>query len=61
MMELADYDGWVVLEWGMLIKASEDGSKGGAEFIKRNILAVTEKHLMGSLWRVKVKRSIVIY
>lgn len=38
-----DYKGWAVLEWECCIKNAEDGAKEGAEFIKKNIIRVTEK------------------
>jgi hypothetical protein len=38
-----DYDGWAVLEWECSLKHPEDGAKEGAEFIKNNIIRVTEK------------------
>ncbi len=38
-----DYTGWAVLEWECCIKHPEDGAKEGAEFIKKNIIRVTEK------------------
>jgi sugar phosphate isomerase/epimerase len=38
-----DYPGWAVLEWECCLKNSEDGAKEGAEFIKKNIIRVTDK------------------
>ena len=38
-----DYPGWAVLEWECCIKNSEDGAIEGAEFIKKNIIRVTDK------------------
>ncbi len=38
-----DYPGWAVLEWECCLKNSEDGAREGAEFIKRNIIRVTDK------------------
>ena len=38
-----DYTGWAVMEWECCIKNSEDGAKEGADFIKKNIIRVTEK------------------
>jgi len=38
-----NYTGWAVMEWECCIKHPEDGAKEGAEFIKRNIIRVTEK------------------
>ena len=37
------YDGWAVMEWECCIKHPEDGAREGAEFIKNNIIRVTEK------------------
>lgn len=38
-----NYTGWAVMEWECCIKHPEDGAKEGAEFIKKNIIRVTEK------------------
>ena len=38
-----NYPGWAVLEWECCLKNSEDGAREGAEFIKKNIIRVTEK------------------
>lgn len=38
-----DFKGWAVMEWECCIKHPEDGAKEGAEFIKKNIIRVTEK------------------
>jgi len=38
-----DYKGWAVMEWECCIKHPEDGAREGAEFIKKNIIRVTEK------------------
>ena len=38
-----DYDGWAVLEWECALKHPEDGAREGAEFIRSNIIRVTEK------------------
>ncbi len=38
-----DYPGWAVMEWECCLKDSEAGAKEGAEFIKKNIIPVTEK------------------
>jgi len=38
-----DFPGWAVLEWECCLKKSEDGAREGAEFIKKNIIKVTEK------------------
>lgn len=38
-----NYTGWAVMEWECCIKHPEDGAKEGSEFIKKNIIRVTEK------------------
>jgi sugar phosphate isomerase/epimerase len=38
-----DYPGWAVLEWEDSLKNSEDGAREGAEFIRKNIIHVTDK------------------
>ncbi len=38
-----NYKGWAVMEWECAMKHPEDGAKEGAEFIKQNIIRVTEK------------------
>jgi sugar phosphate isomerase/epimerase len=38
-----DYAGWAVMEWECCLKHPEVGAKEGAEFIKKNIIPVTEK------------------
>jgi sugar phosphate isomerase/epimerase len=38
-----DYKGWAVMEWECSIKHPEDGAKEGAEFIRKNIIRVTER------------------
>ena len=38
-----DYKGWAVLEWECCLKHPEDGAREGAEFIRNNIIRVTEK------------------
>lgn len=38
-----DYPGWAVMEWECCIKHPEDGAREGAEFIRKNIIRVTEK------------------
>ena len=38
-----DFPGWAVMEWECCLKHPEDGAKEGAEFIKQNIIRVTEK------------------
>jgi sugar phosphate isomerase/epimerase len=38
-----DFKGWAVMEWECPIKHPEDGAREGAEFIKKNIIRVTER------------------
>ena len=38
-----NYTGWAVMEWECCIKNAEDGATEGAEFIRQNIIRVTEK------------------
>ncbi len=38
-----NYQGWAVMEWECCLKNSEDGASEGAEFIKNNIIRVTDK------------------
>ncbi len=38
-----DFDGWAVLEWECCLKHPEDGAREGAEFIRQNIIRVTDK------------------
>jgi sugar phosphate isomerase/epimerase len=38
-----DYPGWAVLEWECCIKHPEDGAREGAEFIRDNIIRVTDR------------------
>jgi sugar phosphate isomerase/epimerase len=38
-----DYPGWAVMEWECCIKHPEDGAREGAEFIRKNIIRVTDK------------------
>lgn len=38
-----DYKGWAVLEWECALKNPKDGAKEGAEFIKNQIIRVTDK------------------
>ncbi len=38
-----DYKGWAVMEWECCLKHPEDGAKEGAEFIRKNIIRVTDK------------------
>jgi sugar phosphate isomerase/epimerase len=37
------YEGWAVLEWECALKASEDGAREGAPFIKRHIIRTTDR------------------
>lgn len=38
-----DFDGWAVLEWECCLKHQEDGAREGAEFIRDQIIRVTDK------------------
>lgn len=38
-----DFKGWAVLEWECCLKHPEDGAREGAEFIRKNIIRVTDK------------------
>jgi len=38
-----NFKGWAVMEWECCLKHPEDGAAEGAEFIKNNIIRVTEK------------------
>jgi len=38
-----DFDGWAVMEWECALKNSVDGATEGAQFIKNNIIKVTDK------------------
>ena len=38
-----DYPGWAVLEWECCLKHPEDGAAEGAEFIRKQIIRVTER------------------
>lgn len=38
-----DFAGWAVLEWECCLKHPEDGAREGAEFIRRQIIRVTDK------------------
>jgi sugar phosphate isomerase/epimerase len=37
------FDGWAVVEWECCLKHPEDGAAEGAEFVKKNIIRVTDK------------------
>ena len=57
-----DYPGWAVMEWECCIKHPEDGAREGAEFIKNNIIRVTEKafdDFAGQASDEKFNRSIL--
>ena len=57
-----DYAGWAVLEWECCLKHSEDGAKEGAEFIKKNIIRVTDKafdDFAGTAKDEKLNRSVL--
>ncbi len=61
-MAAYDYPGWAVLEWECCLKNSEDGAKEGAEFIKNNIIRVTEKafdDFAGTAHNEKLNRSVL--
>ncbi len=61
-MAAIDFKGWAVLEWECCLKHPEDGAREGAEFIKRNIIRVTEKAFDdfagGSVDRDQVRRQL---
>jgi len=38
-----NYQGWATLEWECCLKNKDDGAREGAEFIKQNIIHVTDK------------------
>jgi sugar phosphate isomerase/epimerase len=42
-LTMYDYTGWAVMEWECCLKHPEDGAREGAEFIKKNIIRVTDK------------------
>jgi len=42
-MAANDFDGWAVVEWECCLKHPEDGAVEGAEFVKHNIIRVTDK------------------
>ncbi len=57
-----DYPGWAVLEWECCLKNSEDGAREGAEFIKKNIIRVTEKafdDFAGTIKNEQLNRSVL--
>lgn len=57
-----DYPGWAVMEWECCLKNSEDGATEGAEFIKKNIIRVTDKafdDFAGTAKDEKLNRSVL--
>ena len=57
-----DYPGWAVMEWECCLKNSEDGAREGAEFIKKNIIRVTDKafdDFAGTTKDEKLNRSVL--
>ncbi|MFN2457433.1 MAG: sugar phosphate isomerase/epimerase family protein [Chitinophagaceae bacterium] len=57
-----NYTGWAVMEWECCIKHPEDGAKEGAEFIKSNMIRVTDKafdDFAGTAGNDKFNRSIL--
>ena len=57
-----NYTGWAVLEWECCIKHPEQGAREGAEFIKKNIIQVTDKKFddfAGTLSDKTFNRSIL--
>jgi sugar phosphate isomerase/epimerase len=57
-----DYAGWAVMEWECCLKHPEDGAKEGAEFIKKNIIRVTDKafdDFAGTTGDEKFNRSVL--
>ncbi|MFT3682591.1 MAG: sugar phosphate isomerase/epimerase [Ferruginibacter sp.] len=57
-----NYPGWAVMEWECCIKHPEDGAKEGAEFIKKNIIRVTDKafdDFAGTAPNEKLNRDIL--
>jgi sugar phosphate isomerase/epimerase len=57
-----NYPGWAVLEWECCLKNSEDGAREGADFIKKNIIRVTEKafdDFAGTVKDEKLNRSVL--
>ncbi len=38
-----DFKGWAVMEWECSLKHPDDGAREGAEFIRKNIIRVTER------------------
>jgi len=57
-----NYTGWAVMEWECCLKNSEDGAREGAEFIKKNIIRVTEKafdDFAGTIYDEDLNRSVL--
>jgi sugar phosphate isomerase/epimerase len=57
-----DYAGWAVMEWECCLKHPEDGAKEGAEFIRKNIIRVTERafdDFAGVVTDEKFNRSVL--
>lgn len=57
-----DYAGWAVMEWECCLKHPEDGAKEGAEFIKKNIIRVTDRafdDFAGTASDEKFNRSVL--
>ncbi len=57
-----NYQGWAVMEWECCLKNPEDGAREGAEFIKKNIIRVTDKafdDFAGTINDVDLNRSIL--
>jgi sugar phosphate isomerase/epimerase len=57
-----DYPGWAVLEWEDSLKNSEDGAREGAEFIRKNIIHVTDKafdDFAGTNYDENLNRSVL--
>ena len=57
-----DYPGWAVMEWECCLKHPEDGAKEGAEFIRKNIIRVTERafdDFAGVVTDEKFNRSVL--
>ncbi|MGI8581711.1 MAG: sugar phosphate isomerase/epimerase family protein [Chitinophagaceae bacterium] len=57
-----NYQGWAVMEWECCLKNPEDGAREGAEFVKKNIIRVTDKafdDFAGTINDVDLNRSIL--
>jgi sugar phosphate isomerase/epimerase len=53
-----DFKGWAVMEWECCIKNQEDGALEGVEFIKNNIIKVTDKAFDDFAPLIEVRRLI---